>query len=107
MGVSTDGIAFFGVDFGERYSTKLSDLFDQYYDKEKNPVFVGMHCHSENPMYYVATWELVAWRGSPKRLTWPSKEKRAADTLLIEAFLQEHGLKTKRKPKLWLCSLWS
>lgn len=64
MGVSTNGILWYGYHFdeGEVEVDKWEDL------PESTGVTMGVHCSDSVPMYYLAikSSELTAYRGSPK-----------------------------------------
>lgn len=110
MGVSTDAIAFYGYHFDDdsKNSRKLEKIANEqsYADSQAQEIKIGMHCCDEATMWYLAGWELIASRGEPKRLKIPSKKERREMDIKIQAFLDQHQMTIKRKPKLWLASWW-
>jgi len=116
MGVSTDAYLFYGITQSEdedgipEWLEKHLDEDQDYWDlskilMEKFGVEIGMHCHEDDPMYFLSVGKhQYAWRGSPKKAKfkkgddWDDKINAAADYL--------GWPKEERDINWWLASYW-
>lgn len=115
MGVSTDGILFYGfpIEEGSDLHDRITeeDSEDQSEDKiawlkeygnSDLGISIGTHCSYEYPMYYLYSKEVTAARGYPKELDVtvdPMWNKN------FQAFCKKYQIPWI-KPKWWLASLW-
>lgn len=108
MGVSTDGLIFYGILFGEELSehiiNKIFDLsFEDFY-----PFNIENYCSGDYPMYVLVIKESVirASRGYPSLITKKEfRERKDWDEALIK-FCKENELEYQQKPNWYLGSYW-
>lgn len=112
MGVSTDAILFYGIEFDEdELDTDENgeliegDFLDYLEEKlEGIDIEIGTHCSYSDPIYYLYTKRYLACRGYPERIPrniptkdkWDYRIKEACERLGMEYI----------KPEWLLCSLW-
>ena len=116
MGVSTDGILCFGVEFydpeeGKEEPTIEGMQFNEWYEanwcNDEIPADLITHCHREYPMYILALRNRVsiANRGFPEHLEPEQLIVPDEDIQVFKEWCEKAGVEYK-EPKWILCSLW-
>lgn len=107
MGVSTDGMLFYGIHFEEDFTFDDEDDFYGDEDAKRLAIEPGYHCSADYPMYYLAIKEseLRAWRGSPKEVN--SLEVGDNWDKRIQDFCALKGIEPQSECRWWLVSLWA
>ena len=132
MGVSTDAILFYGIDFDESIMENQTDEADDVFSEnpegwlakylgcdaedwktrslflEATAVELVKHCSVDFPMYALAIRGSVtrAYRGYPKQVAVESRDTGPWDELLAVA-CDKLGLLPKARPAWLLVSMWS
>jgi hypothetical protein len=112
MGVSTDGILFYGIPVEED-----SDVHERINDKDTSEgtiarlrnygesdmgISIGTHCSGEYPMYYIYACDQTASRGSAVEVDFEVKSSWDRN---LRAFCKKHNVPWEQ-PKWWLVSYW-
>lgn len=110
MGVSTDGILFYGIHFNEEWAPDNDDWFWKDPDLEDLQLDFDRHCSGDYPMFYIAVREshLTAHRGYPQRITSPDvgiKTHPGWDERVLE-FCKRKNIEPQSECGWWLVSLW-
>lgn len=118
MGVSTDAILFYGIDFEERdnFTERLKSVLEEHDNYEEwandrleevgSPVRVGTHCSHEHEMVYLFHTKFTAWRGSSTKLSQSQIEPDGHWRLAIEHALEVLEMETTRPIGWHLVSWW-
>ena len=118
MGISTDAYLFYGVCLPDDFYPELKiwededEVVDLYNWEEvvkktdlpeSNQISMGLHCHMDDPMWFVCAEQYSAWRGSPEEIK--SFAVKPKWDLQIKEFCEKLGLPYEQ-PKWWLVSYW-
>lgn len=124
MGVSTNGILAFGIDFEEEVEAECITEFEDWLLEQSGgeygspehkmmedecPVEVVRHCSGDYPMHIVAVSGKVfeARRGYPEDIDPKELEITDLQVAAFKEWLTEQGIDIKdEEPKWLLCSMW-
>lgn len=114
MGVSTDGILFYGFEvYSEDCGLNKLGVFsedletEEYLDEITSGSSVGYGSHYSNsyPIYYLCTRQISVRRGAVKEVDVSEFTNLDADRALLKDFCTKHNIEWE-EPKLYLASYW-
>jgi len=102
VGVSTDGILFFGIVFDDETETETEFLFLE----SKGSIKIDTHCSGEYPMYFLTIkgYHHTAYRGCPQEIQ-SFDRPSDGDIEELRHYCTVNNL-PYTEPKWWLVSYW-
>lgn len=106
MGVSTDGLLFYGIilEEGEDIS---NELYDKTEFNDRSEIGIENYCSGDYPIYAITIKKSVisANRGSPKKVNGVYEKNQDWD-MLLDKFCIENNINYSNKPNWYLASYW-